>query len=168
MEGDLGIPLSARTSGVTVAVKRSVWREVGGGRMERQVSTSGSWLPFPVARRRSASSRTTKRTRRKPQIVSSPETLMWLANRPGVAITTCGLWERARACSRMSVPPVMRTGFKDCGAEMALNCSNIWSASSLCLFVNLHYSSHENNEEIIYRVGVNTTANIPVGSSAHF
>ena len=35
LEGDLGIPLRARTSGVTVAVKSSVWRDVGGGRIER-------------------------------------------------------------------------------------------------------------------------------------
>ena len=32
---------------------------------------------------------------------------------------------------RMSAPPVMRRGFRDWGAEMALNCSKIWRASSL-------------------------------------
>lgn len=61
---------NARTSGVSVAVNRRVWRSLDGGRVERQVSTSGSMLPGPLARSRSASSRTTMRTRLSPQTVS--------------------------------------------------------------------------------------------------
>lgn len=65
-----GMDFRARTSGVTVAVKRRVCRSLEGGSSERQVSTSGSMLPGPLARSRSASSRTTMRTRFKPQTVS--------------------------------------------------------------------------------------------------
>lgn len=125
LEGGRGRLFSARTSGVRVAVKRQVWREVEGGRAERQVSTSGSMLPGPEARRRSASSRTTMRVRLRPAMVSLPEVLMWSARRPGVAMTTWGRWERARAWVRISAPPVMRRGLRDWGAEMALNCSKI-------------------------------------------
>ena len=88
-------------------------------------------LPGPEARSRSASSRTTIRVRLRPIVVSVPEVAIWSARRPGVAMTMCGRWERARAWVRMSVPPVMRRGFRDWGAEMALNCSKIWRASSL-------------------------------------
>jgi len=35
------------------------------------------------------------------------------------------------AWSRWSAPPVMRRGFRDWGADIALNCSKIWIASSL-------------------------------------
>lgn len=56
---------------------------------------------------------------------------MWSASLPGVAMTTCGRWDSSIAWGRMSVPPVIRMGFMLCGAEMALNCSKIWSASSL-------------------------------------
>ncbi len=120
-----GWALRARTSAVTVAVKRQVCLWDGGGKTERQVSTSGSILPGPEARRRSASSRTTIRVRRRLQIVSSPEVLMWSARRPGVAMTMWGRWESARAWVRMSAPPVMSIGLRDWGAEIALNCSNI-------------------------------------------
>ncbi len=55
-----GISLSARTSGVMVAVKSRVWRCAEGGSTPRHSSTSGSMLPLmPAASRRSASSRTT-------------------------------------------------------------------------------------------------------------
>jgi hypothetical protein len=71
------------------------------------------------------------RTLRKAHMVSSPDVLMWSANLPGVAITTCGRCARAVACGRISDPPVMRTALRLCGEEMALNCSKICSASSL-------------------------------------
>ena len=58
-------------------------------------------------------------------MVSLPEVLVWSARRPGVAMTTWGRRESAKACSRMSAPPVIKIGFKDCVAEMALNCSKI-------------------------------------------
>ena len=71
-----GMDCSARTSGVSVAVNRRVWRSLDGGRAERQVSTSGSMLPGPLVRSRSASSSTTMRTRFKPPMVSCPDVLM--------------------------------------------------------------------------------------------
>ena len=71
-----GMDCRARTSGVSVAVKRRVWRSLEGGRTERQVSTSGSMLPGPLVRSRSASSRITMRTRFNPAIVSFPDVLM--------------------------------------------------------------------------------------------
>lgn len=109
-----GSSFSARTSGVTVAVKRRVWRSEAGGRTDRHSSTSGSILPtLPLANNRSASSSTTIRTRRRAHIVSSPEVRIWSASLPGVAITTCGLWARAVACVRISEPPVTRTAFND-------------------------------------------------------
>ena len=86
-----GSDFKAITSGVTVAVKRSVCLFSGGGRMERHSSTSGSMLPGePEASSLSASSSTTIRTRRSAHIVSSPDVRIWSASRPGVAITTCG------------------------------------------------------------------------------
>jgi hypothetical protein len=71
-----GCVLSARTSGVTVAVNRSVNRDDDGGRAERHVLRSGSMEPGPDARRRSASSRTTTFARLSPMIVSSPDVSM--------------------------------------------------------------------------------------------
>ncbi len=95
-----------------VAVKRRVWRFEGGGRMDKHSSTSGSILPtFPPASNLSASSRTTIFTLRSAHIVSSPDVLMWSANRPGVAMTMCGRWARAVACGRISMPPVIKTAF---------------------------------------------------------
>ena len=141
MPGLGGISFNARTSAVTVAVNRRVCLSVEGGRTDMTNSTSGNMDPRPAASNRSASSSTTKRTRLKPQIVSSPDTLMCSARRPGVAMTTCGRCDKASACSRMSAPPVTRTGLKDCAADNALNCSKICRASS--------------------RVGVSTTAYMP-------
>lgn len=126
-----GSVCSARTSGVIVAVKRQVWRSIDGGRAERHSSTSGSMLPWPAARRRSASSSTTNRLRLRPIVVSAPDVRMWSARRPGVAITTCGRCARAVACVRMSAPPVTRIHFSDWEAPIARNCSYICSASSL-------------------------------------
>ncbi|KAL1997608.1 hypothetical protein VTN02DRAFT_1333 [Thermoascus thermophilus] len=164
-----GIDLSARTSGVTVAVNRSVWRSLGGGSADRHVSTSGSMLPGPLASIRSASSSTTMRTRFRPQMVSAPEVWMWSARRPGVAMTTCGRCESAMACGRMSVPPVTRIGLRFCGAEMALNCSKIWSASSLDGVSSAVYVYiSQKKQKSTHLVGVNTTAKMPNGSSAHF
>ena len=71
-----GIDCRARTSGVRVAVKSSVWRSLDAGRAERHVSTSGSILPGPLVSSRSASSRTTMRTRLSPHTVSCPDVLM--------------------------------------------------------------------------------------------
>jgi hypothetical protein len=117
---------------VMVAVKRRVWRFEGVGRTEKHSSTSGSMLPtIPPASSRSASSRTTMRTLRRAHIVSSPEVRIWSASLPGVAITTCGRCAKAVACGRISEPPVIRTALRLCGEEIALNCSNICSASSL-------------------------------------
>ena len=76
LEAGRGRFLRDRTSGVRVAVKRQVWRSEDGGRAERQVSTSGSMLPGPEARRRSASSRMTMRVRLRPAMVSLPEVVM--------------------------------------------------------------------------------------------
>ena len=73
---DRGIDCSARTSGVNVAVNKRVWRALDGGSAERQVSTSGSMLPGPLVRSRSASSSTTMRTRFSPQMVSCPDVLI--------------------------------------------------------------------------------------------
>lgn len=124
LPGACALSFRARTSGVTVAVKRRVCRFPAGGRTEKHSSTSGSMLPTePPAKSRSASSRTTIRTLRSAQIVSSPDVRVWSARRPGVAITTWGLCARADACGRMSEPPVIRTALRDWGDEMALNCS---------------------------------------------
>ena len=68
-----GRALSARTSGVTVAVNSSVCRFADGGNAERHVSTSGSIEPLPEVSRRSASSSTTTLTLDKPRIVSVPD-----------------------------------------------------------------------------------------------
>ncbi len=118
-----GCSLRARTSGVTVAVKRRVRRDDDGGRADRHVLTSGSIEPGPEARRRSASSSTTTLARLKPTVVSLPECSTWSASRPGVATTTCGRWDKASACWRMSLPPVTRTTLSECGAPRARNCS---------------------------------------------
>lgn len=71
-----GMDCSARTSGVNVAVKRRVCRSLDGGSIERHVSTSGSILPGPLVSSRSASSRTTMRTRFNPHTVSCPDVLI--------------------------------------------------------------------------------------------
>ena len=146
--GGRGRFFRARTSDVMVAVKRRVRREVEVGSAERQVLRSGSMEPGPEASRRSASSRTTALALLRPMVVSAPEVCMWSASRPGVATTMCGRDDSAKACGRMSLPPVIRTTLRDCGAPIARNCSYIWRASS--------------------RVGVRTTAYIPNGSCDHF
>lgn len=113
--GFLGIFLSARTSGEIVAEKSSVCRSEEGGRTPRHSSTSGSMLPtLPEARSRSASSSTTNRTLRSPEIESSPEVLMRSASRPGVAMTMWGRWLRAMAWATISAPPVTRMAFRVC------------------------------------------------------
>ena len=68
-----GCSFRARTSGVTVAVKRRVRRDDDGGSAERQVFRSGSIEPGPDASKRSASSSTTTLARRRPMVVSSPD-----------------------------------------------------------------------------------------------
>ena len=68
-----GCDFRARTSGVTVAVKRRVSLDDEGGSAERQVLRSGSIDPGPDARRRSASSSTTTLARFRPTVVSLPD-----------------------------------------------------------------------------------------------
>ena len=145
--GGRGRDLRARTSAVIVAVKRRVRREVEGCNAERQVWRSGSIEPGPEVRSRSASSSTTTFALLRPIVVSAPEFCMWSASRPGVATTICGRDESAKACGRMSLPPVISVTLRDCGPPIARNCSYIWRASS--------------------RVGVRMTAYMPKGSSDH-
>lgn len=118
-----GCSLRARTSGVTVAVKRRVRRDEDGGRAERHLLRSVNIEPAPEARRRSASSSTTTLARPKPPMLSLPEFCTWSASRPGVATTICGRRDKASACGRMSLPPVTRTTLRECGAPKAKNCS---------------------------------------------
>lgn len=68
----LGWSLSARTSGVTVAVKSKVSRSLEAGNVERHVPMFGS-IPAEDDKSRSASSKTTTLTLRNPRTVSSPE-----------------------------------------------------------------------------------------------
>ena len=146
--GGRGRFLRARTSGVIVAVKRRVRREVEGGSAEMQVLRSESMEPGPEASSLSASSSTTALALLSPIVVSAPEVCMWSASRPGVATTMCGRDDNAEACGRISLPPVISATLRDCGAPIARNCSYIWRASS--------------------RVGVRMTAYIPNGSCDHF
>jgi len=145
--------------GVNVAVNRQVCRSVG-----RAFMITPSSFAKVGCSRRSASSRTRKRTRSSDH--SARELLLrWSTIRPGVAMTTCGRLQRSMACCIMSMPPTTTAVRIPREPPITLNWSAIWNASSLCKRRERVYSTAKDQAHL---VGVSTRANMPYGSTESF
>jgi len=112
-----GLSLRDRISSVIVAVNNNVCRPCSAEGIASRHSDKSS--AKESVRSLSASSRTTNLVRRSPHMVSSPDDLMWSANRPGVAMTMCGRWARDIACVLISAPPINKQSLIFCGEPKA-------------------------------------------------